>query len=108
MKRAAFTRRFDDVARELRSWFLRCFCRFCGDKLKLSCRRRHTPGAHQRHTYGMATIIPCASPREQWCLYTDSIGEVACANIVQIMSVVLYTLGIEYMCELRTCAALRA
>jgi hypothetical protein len=66
---------------------------------------RHT----KRHTtYGMATIIPCASPREQWCLYTDSIGEVACANIVQIMSVVLYTLGIEYMCELRTCAALRA
>jgi hypothetical protein len=46
----------------------------------------------------MATIIPCASPREQWCLYTDSIGEVACANIMQIMSVVLYTLGIEYMC----------
>ena len=46
----------------------------------------------------MSTIIPCASPRERWCLYTDSIGEVACANIMQIMSVVLYTLGIEYMC----------
>lgn len=56
----------------------------------------------------MATIIPCASPREQWCLYTDSIGQVACANILQIMSVVLYTLGIEYMCELRTWLSLHA
>ena len=41
-------------------------------------------------------LIPCTG-REIWCAYTEDIAEVVCANIDAVMSVVLYTLGIEYM-----------